>query len=309
MKAAQLVKYGEGIKINSEVARPEPGEGQVLVEVAAAGVNPFDIKIRDGAVSLPEGVSMPATLGGDLAGVVVELGPGVVGFEIGQAVYGQAGAMSGQGSFAEFAPVKVSQLAPSPSGLEGTTIAALPLVSTSAYQALVDHMDLKPGQKILIHGGAGGIGSIAVQLAKHLGAYVATTVRSADADFVKNLDADEVIDYEKQDFTQTIHDYDAVFDTVGGDTNEKSYAVLRRGGTLVSMVAQPNEAKVEEYGINYVSQFTQSTAERLIAVAKLVENKAIKVKIDKIFSLDQAAEALEYLKSGHPQGKVVIRVK
>lgn len=309
MKAAQLVKYHEDLKVNPDVVRPLAGEGVVLVEVMAAGVNPFDIKICDGVVALPEDVSLPATLGGDVTGVVVELGPGVQGFEIGQSVYGQAGAMSGQGSFAEFTPVKSSQLAPSPRGLDDVMVAALPLVSTSAYQALVDHMNLQSEQKILIHGGAGGIGSVAIQLAKHLGAYVATTARGADIEFVKSLGANEAIDYENQDFTQLISDYDAVFDTVGGGTNEKSYAVLRRGGTLVSMVAQPDETRVEKCGINYVAQFTRCTTERLIAITKLVESGAIKVKVDKVFSLDQAAEALEYLKSGHPQGKVVIRVK
>jgi NADPH:quinone reductase-like Zn-dependent oxidoreductase len=170
-------------------------------------------------------------------------------------------------------------------------------------------MNLQAGQKILIHGGAGGIGSFAIQLAKHLGAHVATTAARPETDFVKSLGADEVIDYRTQDFSQILKDYDAVFDTVGGETNTKSYQVLKPGGTLVSMVMPADEELVKQRGITYVQQSSQATAERLNEVGKLVDSGALKVNVDKIFPLDQAAEALEYLKSGHPKGKVVITVK
>lgn len=311
MKAAQIQSYGgkEVLKVNDDAPRPSADEGQVLVDVSAAGVNPFDVKVRDGMYPLPDTVKLPGTLGGDVAGVIVELGEGVTEFEIGQEVYGQAGAMSGQGSFAEFTPVKASQLAFKPNKADFLTAAALPLVATSAYQALVDHMNLQAGQKFLIHGGAGGIGSIAIQLAKHLGAYVATTVQSDDIEFVQDLGADEVIDYEAQDFTEIIKDYDAVFDTVGGETNEKSYDVLKPRGILVSMVAPPNDELVTSHGISYVSQFTQATTERLSKITELVDQSILKINVDKVFPLDEAAEALEYLKTGHPRGKVVIQVK
>jgi NADPH:quinone reductase-like Zn-dependent oxidoreductase len=170
-------------------------------------------------------------------------------------------------------------------------------------------MHLQNGQKILIHGGAGGIGSVAIQITKHLGAYVATTASAADADFVKKLGADEVIDYKTQDFAEIIKDYDAVYDTIGGETNKKSYTVLKPGGALVSMVEKPNEELVQKYNVKYTAQFTHVTPERLNAISALVEQGVIKPIVDKVFPLDQAAEALEYLKTGQPKGKVVIQIK
>lgn len=311
MKAAQISGYGgqDVIKITADAPQPSAAKGQVLVEVHAAGVNPFDITVREGHARQMAELNFPATLGGDFTGVVSELAEGVTGFEVGQAVYGQASPLSGHGAFAEFTPVKATQLASKPAGVDFTTAAGLPLVSVSAYQALVDHMNLQAGQKILIHGGAGGIGSMAIQLAKHLGAYVATTARAAETDFVKGLGADEVIDYESQDFSELLKDYDAVFDTVGGETNAKSYKVLKNGGALVSMLAQPDAELVKQKNLNYTAQFTQVTTERLAKITELVGQGILKVNIDKIFPLDQAAEALEYLKTGHPRGKVVLQIK
>lgn len=310
MKAAQINDYGgkDVLQLTESAEQPKAGAGQVLVAVRAAGVNPFDYKVREGLARQMGELHFPATLGGDVAGTVAEIGEGVTGFEIGEAVYGQAGALSGQGSFAEFVPVKAGQLAPTPHATDFVTAAALPLVASSAYQALVDHLDLQSGQKILIHGGAGGIGSIAVQLAKHLGAYVAATVSATDLDFVKSLGADEAIDYQAQDFTALLHDYDAVFDTVGGETNTKSYAVLKSGGAFVSMVAQEDETLSSPRNVRYTHQFTQVTTEHLARIAGLVDSGSLRVTIDKTFPLAQAAEALEYLKTGHPRGKVVIKV-
>lgn len=171
-------------------------------------------------------LKLPATLGGDLAGIIESVGSEVSGFKPGDAVFGQAGALSGAGSFAEFAPAKYSAIAQKPEHVDFVTAAAYPLVSTSAYQAIVEHIKLLSGQKIIIHGGGGGIGSMAIQLAKHVGAYVATTVSTHDIDYVHELGADEVIDYTKQDFASIVHDYDAVFDTVGGESNTKSYQML-----------------------------------------------------------------------------------
>ena len=301
MKAAQITGYGDKEAVQTiETDKPTAGEGHVLVEVSAAGVNPFDIKVREGMVKLPENVGFPATLGGDFAGTVVETG---------QRVYGQAGAMSGQGSFAQFVPVKTAQLAPAPESVDDVTAAALPLVSVSAYQAIIEHMDLRAGQKILIHGGGGGIGNVAIQIAKNLGAYVATTARAEEADFVKGLGADEVIDYQTQDFSEILKDYDAVFDTIGGETTIRSYSILKPGGSLVSMVEQPDEGLIEKHGVKFTSQFTRVTTEKLNYIAGLVDSGKLHVIVDKIFPLEEAAEALEYLKTGHPRGKVVIRVK
>jgi NADPH:quinone reductase-like Zn-dependent oxidoreductase len=254
-------------------------------------------------------LKFPAILGGDLAGVVAELGEGVSSFKVGDEVYGQANALSGQGAFAEFAPVKVEQLALKPKSVDFITAAALPLAGISAYQALVEHANLQKGQKILIHGGGGGIGSFAIQLAKHLGAYVATTASSKDTDFVKSLGADEVIDYKTQAFENLLKDYDVVFDTVGGDTYIKSYQVLKPGGIIVSMTEQPNEELVKKYNVKAIAQQTKTTTEKLNKLAELVDQGVIKIQIDKVFPLEQAAEALEYLKQGHPRGKVVLKIK
>jgi alcohol dehydrogenase len=310
MKAAQLTKYGEepSLQIN-EVPKPAAAAGHVLVEVIAAAANPFDYKLTQGAYQQYIPLELPATLGGDVTGKVVEIGKDVQGFTIGQEVYGLAGAASGQGSFAEFTPVKAEQLATKPSTVDFVTAAALPLAGISAYQAVVDHIGLKSGQKILIHGGAGGIGSLAIQIAKNLGAYVATTVSTADADFVKSLGADQVIDYKTQDFSQVLKDYDAMFDTIGGETNTKSYIVLKPGGALVSMVQPPDEALVKQYKIDYTQQSSKATPERLTKIAELVDAGKLKVNVDKIFPLADVAQALEYLKTGHPRGKVVIQVK
>lgn len=311
MKAAQINGYGgkELLEVVTNAPKPSVAAGQVLVEVYATSANPFDWKVREGYMKDFIPLKLPAILGGDIAGTVSEIGEGVSGFEIGQAVYGMANAASGQGSFAEFTPVKAEQLAPKPRSADFTAAAAMPLAGTSAYQALVDHINLQAGQKILIHGAAGGIGSLAIQIAKDLGAYIATTVSASEIDFVKSLGADEAIDYQSQDFGAMLKDYDAVFDTVGGETNSKSYAVLKPGGSLVSMVEPPNETRVSQYNIHYVQQSSQATQERLNKIAELVDAGKLKVNIDKVFPLDEAAEALEYLKTGHPRGKVVIQVK
>jgi NADPH:quinone reductase-like Zn-dependent oxidoreductase len=310
MRAAQIIGYGgaEVMQTVADVPKPAIAAGQVLVAVRAAGVNPFDVKVRAGLVQAMKALEFPATLGGDFAGVVAEVGADVTGVKVGDEVYGQAGPLSGVGSFAEFTPVVANQVGPKPKTVDFVTAAALPLAGVSAYQALVDHLDLQTGQKILIHGGAGGIGSLAVQLAKHLGAWVTATAAAQDAGFVKELGADEVIDYTSQDFTAA-KDYDAVFDTVGGDTNQKSYQVVKRGGMLVSMAAQADEALVKRYDIRYVSQFTKVTPERLAALAKLVDQGVLKVQIDKLFPLEEATGALSYLETGHPRGKVVLRVQ
>jgi len=311
MRAAQISDYGgkDVVQITDSAPKPTIGSDQVLVEIAAAGVNPFDLTVREGRARQMAEPDLPATLGGDFAGTVAEIGAEVKDFQAGQEVYGQAKALSGHGSFAEFTPVPATQLAAKPSSLDFVAAAAVPLVSSSAYQALMDHMNLQAGQKILIHGGAGGIGSMAIQLGKHLGAYVATTATANDTDFVKSLGADEVIDYKQQDFSQILKDYDAVLDTVGGETNTKSYQVLKPGGSLVSMVAKPDEELVKQYDIKFTAQFSQVTTERLTKVAKLFDSGALKSQVDKVFSLDLAAEALDYLQTNHPRGKVVIQVK
>ncbi len=309
MRAAQISEYGgpEVLQFTDQAIKPEPSANQVLVAIKAAGVNPFDAAVREGFARQMAELNFPATLGGDFAGTIAAVGEAVTDFEVDQEVYGQAGSLSGNGSFADFAPAKVSSLALKPQSVDFVTAAALPLVSASALQAL-EFLQPQPDQRILIHGGAGGIGSVAIQLAKHTGAYVITTAAASDTDYLKSLGADEIIDYTTQDFSHEVSDIDAVFDTVGGDTNAKSYTVLKDGGAFVSMVQAADDEQVASKHLRYDHQFTRTTSERLSEVAKLVDAGDLKVHIDKVFSLEEAGEALNYLKTGHPKGKVVIQV-
>lgn len=310
MRAAQISEYGgkDVLSVNPDSPKPMPKAGEVLIEVKAAGVNPFDVKVRKGDVQSMGKLDFPATLGGDFSGVVAELGDDVSGFNVGDEVYGQAGALSGKGSFAEFTVAKAESVAPKPQELDFVTAAAAPLTGVSAYQALVDHAGLKSGQKVLIHGGAGGIGTVAVQLAKHLGAHVITTVAPKDMDYVKSLGVDEVIDFTTEDFTQKAKDCDVVYDLVNHDVTAKSYQVLKPGGVLVSMLAQPDEELMQKYSVKMISQFTKVTRERLEKLADLITSGAIKIHVDKTFPLDQSAEALDYLEQGKQQGKVVLQI-
>jgi alcohol dehydrogenase len=311
MKAAQINEYGgsEVVRINNNAPKPAASRGKILVEVHAAGVNPVDWKIRQGYMQEMAPLEFPATLGGDFSGIVAEIG-GTSGFKKGDEVYGYASILSGgSGSFAEFASADAKATARKPKNLNHVEAAALPLTGASAWQALVDHIGISRGKKILIHGGAGGIGTVAIQLAKHIGAYVAATASARDLQHVKELGADEALDYKNQPFEEMLHDYDAVFDTVGGETYERSFKVLRKGGIIVSMLEQPSSELMERYGVKAIGQFTQVNSERLSGVAELAEKRVIKVHVDRTFPLEQAAEALVYLQTGHPRGKIVLKVK
>jgi NADPH:quinone reductase-like Zn-dependent oxidoreductase len=307
MKAARYLEHGapDVVKV-TEVDPPEAGSGQVLVEVHAASINPFDAKLRAGVTGIK--VNFPFTPGGDLAGIVKAVGPGVTSVKPGDKVYGQgAGVAGNSGTFAELAVTKEGELALAPD-VDFITAGALPLAGVSAWQALHDHLQLESGQKLLIHGGTGAIGSIALQLAKHIGAHVAVTTSGADAAYAKELGADEIIDYETERFEDKIHDYDAVFDTAGGDVFERSLAVLRRGGKAVSMAAQADQNKAAELGVTAETQKTKVTTERLNRLRELVDADHIKVRIDSTFPLDQVAEAFKK-QDARPRGKVVVKIK
>lgn len=312
MKAAQYSRYGgpEVIEVSDNVPVPSVGENQVLVEVHAASPNPFDWKLRAGYMKEMIPLKFPVTIGGDFSGIVSEIGNGVSEFKTGDEVYGQALILSGgSGAFAEFATAKISNISKKPKKISFPEAAVLPLVGSSAIQALEEHIKLKKGNRILIHGGAGGIGHIAIQLAKSLGAYVTTAVSGRDMEFVKSLGVDEAIDYRKEKFEEKIHGFDAVYDTVGGETTERSFRVLKKGGTLVSMLGAPNPELAKKYGVAAIGQNTKITSERLNRLTELVEKGAIKPHIDKVFPLDQTREAFEHLEKGHPRGKVVVKIK
>jgi NADPH:quinone reductase-like Zn-dependent oxidoreductase len=314
MKSTQIKRYGgsEVVEINQSTPAPnDPSAGKVLVDVKAAGVNPADWKIREGYFQQMMPLQFPSTLGMDFSGVIEKVGEGVPDFKQNDEVYGQAAVIrGGSGAFAEIALANADTIAHKPKILSHEKAAGLPLVGVSAWQALVDIIGLSKGQKILIHGGAGGIGSIAIQLAKHLGAYVATTVSTNDKQFVKEeLGADEVIDYKTQTFEDLLlHEYDAVFDTVGGETYTRSFKILKRGGIIVSMLEQPNQELMDRFGVKAISQFTQVNRERLTKLAQWVDQNNIRVNIDRTFPLDEAGKALDYQRDVHPRGKVVLQV-
>lgn len=307
MKAAQIKQYGAADQVAvAETTKPTAAPGQVLVEVAAASLNPFDTMVREGYLKDSVPLDLPVTLGGDIAGTIVEVGEGVDGFVVGETVYGQASAVAGNsGALAEFAATKSDQVAPAPAGITIQEAASLPLVGASALQALTDEINLKKDQKILIIGGAGSIGRIAIQIAKHLGAHVAATAAATDLDIVRAAGADEVFDYASQDYTTVLSGYDAAFDTAGGDELARMVKVLKDDGVAVSMVGQPEADR----DIKTTYQMTQVNTARLQDLRRLVEDKVVTPAIGKVFDLQSIAQAFEARDSGSVTGKIVIAIK
>jgi alcohol dehydrogenase len=315
MKSARIKGYGstsDVIEIDQNTPTPnEPSEGKVVVTVKAAGVNPTDWKLSEGYMQQIMPIQLPATLGWDFSGILEKAGTGVSDIKQGDEAYGQASVVfGGSGTFAEMALANADNIALKPKTLSHEEAAGLPTVGVTAWQALVDTIGLSKGQNILIHGGAGGVGSIAIQLAKYLGAYVATTVSEKDKQFVKSLGADEITDYKTQIFEDLLsHDYEAVLDTVGGETYSRSFKVLKRGsGVIVSTLEQPNQELMEKFGVKAIFEFSQVNRERLTKLAQWVDQNNVHVNVDKTFPLDDAAKALEYQRNAHPRGKIVLAV-
>jgi alcohol dehydrogenase len=312
MKSAQISRYGssEVIEINQNTPSPIISPSKVLVELKAAGINPIDWKIREGYMKQVISLQFPSTLGMDFSGIIKQIGEDISSnYKQGDEVYGQASVTNGgSGAFAEIALTNIENIALKPKSLSYIETAALPLVGVSAWQALVENMRLSNGQKILIHGGAGGIGSISIPLAKNLGAYVTTTANSDDKQFVQDIGADKVIDYKTQSFEELLNDYDAVFDTIGGETYTKSFKVLKKDGIIVSMLEHPNSELMQHFGVKAIFQFTQVNNDRLARLAQWVDKNNLKINIDKTFILDEAAKALDYVKDVHPRGKIVLEL-
>jgi alcohol dehydrogenase len=317
MKSARIKGYGstrDVIEIDQDSPVPnDPSEGKVLVKIKAAGVNPIDWKISEGYLQQVMPIEFPATLGWDFSGIVKKAGAGVSDIKQGEEVYGQSSVfIGGSGTFAETALANTDNIARKPITLSHEEAAGLPTVGVTAWQALVDTIGLSKGQKILIHGGAGGVGSIAIQLAKYLGAYVATTVSEKDMQFAKEeLGADEIIGYKTQTFEDvlTSHDYDAILDTVGGETYIRSFKVLKKGsGIIVSTLEQPNQELMEKFGVRAIFVISQVSRERLTKLAQWVDQNNIHVNVDKTFPLEDAAKALDHQRVAHPRGKVVLAI-
>ena len=305
INAIQVHSYGDVDQLKLEqIARPEPREGEVLVHVYAAGVNPVDWKIRSGMLKDFMPSNFPYVPGADLAGVVEKVGPGVSIFQPGQEVFGR----SSKGSYAEYSIAPANTLAPKPKTLSFEEAAAIPVGATTAWQGIFDHGHLQPSQRILILGGAGGVGLFAVQFARWKGAHVISTASTSNVDFVRSLGAETVIDYTKQRVENEIHDVDLVFDTVGGDALAGVLPTLKQGGTIVTIAGQPDEAKARELGIHTARFSAQVNTELLSTFSQLIDDGQIKIVIGKTFLLSEASNAQELSQSGHGRGRIVLHI-
>ena len=330
MKAAYITRYGNinDVQID-EQPRPSLTENAVLVKVHAASINPLDLRVLEGEFKAILPVPFPFILGNDFAGTVVEVGSKVSQFKVGDEVYAKTDL---NGAFAEYTVVQQSSLALKPQNISMEQAAALPLVGLTSWQALVEIAKVKAGQKVLIHAGSGGVGSIAIQLAKSLGATVATTTSSKNSSWVKGLGADIIIDYKTTDFEQELKDYDVVLDTQGGKILEKSLNVLKRGGRLISISGPPDHAFVEvvnpnwflkcvipllswsirhkakKRDISYSFLFMQPNGQQLSEISKLVESGKINPVVDKTYTFSEIKDAFHYVNTGRAKGKIVLKI-
>ncbi|TVT79931.1 NADP-dependent oxidoreductase [Pseudomonas sp. H3(2019)] len=332
MKAFLIDRYGKKAGRIGEVAVPEVGDHDVLVQVHATSVNLLDTKISTGEFKLILPYSFPLILGNDLAGVVTSVGSAVQRFKPGDEVYARP-PQERIGTFAELIAVKENALALKPQNINMQEAASLPLVALTAWQVLVETARLKKGQKVFIHAGSGGVGTLAIQLAKHLGTFVATTTSTNNVDWVKALGADVVIDYKKQNFESILQDYDVVLNSLGADELEKSLTILRPGGQLISISGPPTpqfaqeqklpwvlslimrmlssgiRRKARKKNINYAFVFMRASGAQLDEITALIESGIIKPVIDRTFPFESTAEALSYIGQGRSKGKVIIKIQ
>jgi NADPH:quinone reductase-like Zn-dependent oxidoreductase len=332
MKAFLIDRYGKNSGRMGEAPTPTVGAHDVLIEVHASSVNVLDSKIRNGEFKLILPYALPLVLGNDLAGVVVEVGPQVQRFKPGDEVYARP-PETRIGTFAQWIAVNENAIALKPANTSMTEAASIPLVALTAWQVLVETAQLKKGQKVLIHAGAGGVGTLAIQLAKHLGAFVAATTSTANVEWVKALGADQVIDYKQQNFESVLHDYDLVLNSLGSDVLEKSLKVLKPGGQLISISGPPTVQFAQEQGlawplqqvmrllsfgirrkarqrdVRYAFVFMRADGAQLQQITALIEAGIIKPVVDRSFAFDATAEALQYVEQGRTKGKVVVRIQ
>ena len=333
MKAMIIEKYGKNVPlVMAERPLPNIGEHDVLVEIHAASLNPIDYKIKEGKMKFLLNYKFPLILGNDFSGVVVKVGDRVNTFKPGDEVYGRP-RKNRIGTLAEFIAVHEEDIGLKPHNLTFEEAASIPLIGLTTYQAFVDLLNLRKGQKILIHAGSGGVGTFAIQLAKLMGAYVATTASEKGYELVKSLGADLIINYKTENFEDMLTGYDAVFDTLGGEVLEKSFRILKPGGQIVSISGIPNarfgkeaqlgwmktailslasrkiKALEEKSQTKYHFLFMKPSGEQLKVLKEFMEGCLIKPIVDKVYPLKEAGQAFNYLESGRAKGKVVIRIK
>src|SRR5262245_29196562 len=308
MKAVVIHGYGgpEVLKYE-DVPRPEPKDDQLLVQVIAAGVNPVDGMIRSGMFAKEGNRAFPIILGGDAAGVVEKVGNKITKFKAGDPVFAYV-SLDNSGGYAQYALITEREAAPKPKSLTYVEAAAVPIVAMTAWQALIDTAKLKSGQTVLIHGGSGGVGSFAIQIAKARGAKVIATASTANQDLLKQLGADVTIDYTKQKFEDVAKDVDVVLDSIGGDTLARSYGVVKKGGIIVSLVPGPKAYKPVKCGIRGAALNVEPNSEELAEIGKLIDDKKIKVIVSQTFPLSEAMKAQEQVATGHTRGKIVLKV-
>ncbi|HTN62373.1 MAG TPA: NADP-dependent oxidoreductase [Devosia sp.] len=305
MQAVRMHEFGGPKVLHAEiVGRPEPGADELLVRIHAASINPVDYKMRSGNYPTTEERDLPLTLGRDLSGVVMIAGAEVADLREGDAVFAFLG--PGRGSYGEYAIVKREEAAPKPANINHAEAAAVPLAGLTAWQGLFDHGQLRAGQRVLIHGGAGGVGHFAVQFAKNHGAMVFTTASGQDAEFLHRIGADQVIDYKKERFEDVANDIDLVFDLIGGETEERSWAVIRKGGTLVSTLGEPSQDKAGQHDVRGVGYKTQPNSNQLAQIGRLIEEDRLHPNIAATFRLSDAGSAQDWLEHEHIQGKIVL---
>ncbi|MBW4581726.1 MAG: NADP-dependent oxidoreductase [Tildeniella nuda ZEHNDER 1965/U140] len=307
MKAVVINEYGdESVLHYTDVDRPEPQADEVLVKVHAAAVNPADWKIRDG-MGEQFGFKLPLILGGDIAGTVEAVGDRVENFKQGDAVYGMTVSNLSDG-YAEYAIAKADAIALKPASLSFEEAAAIPIAALTAWQAMFDLAHLSSGQRILITGASGGVGSMAVQLAKAKGAIVIGTASGKNEQYVRNLGADEFIDYTQQPFEDVVKDVDVVFDTIGSDTQERAFQTLKKGGFLVTSAQPPSAEKAQAFGVEAAFVFCKSNAQQLVEINNLIDEGKLKIHIETVLPIAEVKKAHQLSQSGRTRGKIVLQV-
>lgn len=308
MKAVRIHEYGNReVLVFEDAPMPSITSNEVLVRVIAASVNPVDWKIREGYLKEMISYQLPLTLGWDVSGVVTEVGTNVTRFRVGDAVYSRPD-IKRNGTYAEFVAIRESEVALKPLTISHNEAASLPLAGITAWEVLITTAQLSAGQRVLIHAGSGGVGSLAIQLAKSRGAYVIATTSGKNVALVESLGADEVIDYQTQNFTDKLRDIDVVFDTLGGDIQESSWSVLKKGGILISIVNPPSDTKAKELGVKSAFVFIEPSAYILKQLAELVEQGKLRPVIGAEFALHDIVKAHELSETGRTVGKIVLYV-